>query len=85
MYVDKRNFRYTPSNTFVAAFHFTIALLTGGPALLTHPPVWYKPELVRTEKDLEDENLKELLTRKLRENKKQKKKAAAGEREGEGK
>jgi len=76
---------YTPSNTFVAAFHFTIALLTGGPALLTHPPVWYKPELVRTEKDLEDENLKELLTRKLRENKKQKKKATAGEGEEEGK
>jgi hypothetical protein len=47
--------------------------------------VWYKPELVRTEKDLEDENLKELLTRKLRENKKQKKKAAAGEGEEEGK
>lgn len=47
--------------------------------------MWYKPELVRTEKDLEDETLKELLTRKLRENKKQKKKAAAGEGEGEGK
>jgi hypothetical protein len=40
---------------------------------------------VRTEKDLDDEDLKELLTRKLRENKKQKKKAAAGEGEGEGK
>jgi len=47
--------------------------------------VWYKPEVVRTEKDLEDETLKELLTRKLRENKKQKKKAAANEGEGEGK
>jgi hypothetical protein len=47
--------------------------------------VWYKPELVRTEKELEDEELKELLTRKLRENKKQKKKAAAGEGEVEGK
>ncbi|KAI0001479.1 peptidase M24, structural domain-containing protein [Russula compacta] len=76
---------YTPSNTFVAAFHFTIALLPGGPSLLTHPPVWYKPELVRTEKELEDEDLKELLTRKLRENKKQKKKAAGGEGEVEGK
>jgi len=60
-------------------------LLPGGPSLLTHPPVWYKPELVRTEKELEDEELKELLTRKLRENKKQKKKAAAGEGEVEGK
>jgi hypothetical protein len=47
--------------------------------------VWYKPELVRTEKDLEDEDLKELLTRKLRETKKQKKKAAGGEGEAEGK
>jgi len=40
---------------------------------------------VRTEKELEDEDLKELLTRKLRETKKQKKKAAAGEGEAEGK
>ncbi|KAH9959589.1 peptidase M24, structural domain-containing protein [Russula dissimulans] len=76
---------YTPPNTFVGAFHFTIALLPGGPSLLTHPPVWYKSELVRTEKELEDEDLKELLTRKLRETKKQKKKAAAGEGEAEGK
>jgi len=41
-------YRYTPPNTFVGAFHFTIALLPGGPSLLAHPPVWYKPELVRT-------------------------------------
>ncbi|KAH9068356.1 proliferation-associated protein 1 [Lactarius deliciosus] len=68
---------YTPPNTFVAAFHFTIALLSGGPSLLTHPPVWYKPELVRTEKELEDEELKELATRKLREPKKSKKKTEA--------
>ncbi|KAN0138994.1 Peptidase M24, structural domain containing protein [Lactarius tabidus] len=71
---------YTPPNTFVAAFHFTIALLSGGPSLLTHPPVWYKPELVRTEKELEDEELKELSTRKLRENKKSKKKTDAEEK-----
>jgi hypothetical protein len=80
-----RGCSYTPSNTFVAAFHFTIALLSGGPSLLTHPPVWYKPELVKTEKELEDEVFKELLTKKLRENKKQKKKAAAGEGDAEGK
>ncbi|KAI9453362.1 peptidase M24, structural domain-containing protein [Russula earlei] len=43
---------YTPPNTFVAAFHFTSALLPGGPSLLTHPRVWYNPELVRTEKEL---------------------------------
>ncbi|KAJ6521312.1 peptidase M24, structural domain-containing protein [Mycena capillaripes] len=67
---------YTPANTFVAAFHFTIALLPGGPSLITHPPIWYKPELLKTEKELEDEELKTLLTRNLRENKKSKKKKA---------
>ena len=39
-----------------------------------HPPVWYSPELVKTEKELEDEELKELVSRKLRESKKSKKK-----------
>ncbi|KAG6813941.1 hypothetical protein H0H92_005195 [Tricholoma furcatifolium] len=67
---------YTPANTFVAGFHFTIALLPGGPSLITHPPVWYKPELVKTEKELEDEELKGLLARNLRESKKSKKKKA---------
>lgn len=67
--------RYTPAGTFVAGFHFTIALLPGGPSLITQPPVWYKPELVKTEKELEDEELKALLARNLRESKKSKKKA----------
>jgi hypothetical protein len=75
--------RYTPSNTFVAGFHFTIALLPGGPALVTYPPVWYKPELVKTEKELEDEELKSLLARNLRESKKSKKKKAKAEGEKE--
>ena len=76
--------RYTPPGTVVAAFHFTIALLPAGPSLITHPPVWYKPELVQTEKELEDEELKELLTRKLREDKKKnKKKKAEGENDAE--
>ncbi|KAM5532622.1 hypothetical protein V8D89_013748, partial [Ganoderma adspersum] len=66
---------FTPANTFVAAFHFTIALLPGGPAMITSPPVWYKPELVKSEKSLEDAEFKELLTKPLRENKKSKKKA----------
>ena len=70
---------YTHSNTFVAAFHFTIALLPAGPALITHPPVWYKPELVKSDKELQDEELKELLTKKLREDKKKAKKAAKKE------
>jgi hypothetical protein len=60
----------------VAAFHFTIALLPGGPSLITHPPVWYKPELVKTDKELDDEDLKALLARNLRENRKNKKKKA---------
>ena len=68
---------YTPSNTFVAAFHFTIALLPAGPVLLTHPPVWYKPELAQTEKELEDAELKDLVVRKLREKKKKADEAAA--------
>jgi len=67
---------YTPANTFVAGFHFTIALLPGGPTLISHPPVWYKPELIKTEKELEDEEVKALISRNLRENKKSKKKAA---------
>jgi hypothetical protein len=72
---------YTPSGTFVAAFHFTLALLPAGPLLLTHPPVWYKPELVKTEKELEDEELKELLAKPLREPKKKAKKAKEGDAE----
>ncbi|EPQ52799.1 proliferation-associated protein 1 [Gloeophyllum trabeum ATCC 11539] len=67
---------FTPPGTVVAAFHFTIALLPAGPALVTHPPVWYKPELVKSDKELEDPELKELLTKKLREDKKAAKKAA---------
>jgi hypothetical protein len=63
----------------VAAFHFTIALVPAGPLLLTHPPVWYKPELVKTEKELEDDDLKGLLSKSLRESKKSKKKAKEAE------
>ncbi|KAF8920414.1 peptidase M24, structural domain-containing protein [Mucidula mucida] len=70
---------YTPANTFVAAFHFTMALLPAGPSLITHPPVWYKPELVKTDKELEDEELKAILARNLRETKKSKKKKAKAE------
>ena len=40
--------------------------------------MWYKPELVKTEKELEDEELKELLTKKLREDKKKNKKKKKG-------
>lgn len=67
----------------MAAFHFTIALLPGGPSLITHPPIWYKPELVKTDKELEDEELKALLVRNLRENKKSKKKKTKTEGAGD--
>jgi len=70
---------YTPVNTFVAAFHFTIALQPTGPLLLTHPPVWYKSELVKSEKILEDQELKSLVTKPLRESKKKGKKVEGGE------
>lgn len=79
MFSDPVDISYTPPNTFVAGFHFTIALLPAGPLLLTSLPLWYKPELVKTEKELEDEALKELLTKPLREKKVKKKKAAEGE------
>ncbi len=75
---------YTPNHTFVSGFHFTHALLPGGPALITHPPIWYKPELIKTEKELEDEELKGLLARNLRPSKKKNsKKAGEGEAKAE--
>ncbi|KAF5382116.1 hypothetical protein D9615_004454 [Tricholomella constricta] len=70
---------YTAAGTFVAGFHFTIALLPGGPSLITHPPIWYKPELLKTDRELEDEELKAILARNLRESKKSKKKKAKTE------
>lgn len=63
----------------MAAFHFTIALLPAGPALVTQSPVWYKPELVKSDKELEDAELKELLAKPLREDKKSKKKTKTEE------
>lgn len=75
--------RYTAPGSYVAAFHFTIALLAGGPSLITHPPAWYSPEKVKTEKEVEDEELKELLARPLRESKKSKKSKKKAEEEEE--
>ena len=75
--------RYTAQGTYVAGFHFTIALLPGGPALITQPPIWYKPEKVKTEKEVQDEQIKELLVRPLRESKKDKKAKKKAEKEDE--
>lgn len=41
--------------------------------MITQPPIWYKSELVKTDKDLEDEELKALLRKGLRDSKKKKK------------
>jgi hypothetical protein len=41
--------------------------------------VWYKPELIRSEKTLEDKELKPLVTKALREPKKKGKKAEGDE------
>jgi len=68
-----------PAGTFVAAFHFTVALLPAGPSLISQPPVWYSPELVKSEKELEDPALKELLTKPLREPKKKNKAKKEGD------
>ena len=73
--------RYTSAGTVVAAFHFTIAILPGGPWLITQPPVWYNAEKLKTSKELEDEDLKALVVRPLREKKTKKKKAATVEGE----
>jgi len=69
----------TPAGTFVASFHFTIALLPAGPSLISQAPVWYSPEKVKSEKELEDPMLRELLTKPLREPKKKNKAKKGGE------
>jgi len=56
--------------TFVAGFHFTLALTPTGPVLVTEPPVWYNSEKVKSEKGLQDPTLKELLSKVMREPKK---------------
>jgi curved DNA binding protein len=76
---------YTPPGSFVAAFHFTIALLSAGPLLITPSPIWYKPELVKTEKELEDEEFKSLIARNLRVGKKAKRAANSAKADGEAK
>lgn len=44
---------------------FTAAITENGPSLLTHPPIWYAPEKVKTEKELADDDLKALLTQSV--------------------
>lgn|SRR5258705_168863 len=63
-------YRQSPPGTFVAAFHFTLALPPTGPVLITHAPLWYDSEKVKSEKELQDPTLKELLSKVMREPKK---------------
>jgi len=77
--VREYDVQYAAAGTVVAAFHFTIAILPGGPSLITQPPVWYKPEKLKASKELEDEDLKALVVRPLREKKLKKPKAATDE------
>jgi len=60
----------SPPGTFVAAFHFTLALPPTGPVLITHAPLWYDSVKVKSEKELQDPTLKELLSKVMREPKK---------------
>ena len=40
---------------------FTVMITEEGPTLLTEPSTWYSADKVKTEKELEDEDLKKLL------------------------
>ncbi|CAG7855126.1 Curved DNA-binding protein AltName: Full=42 kDa protein [Serendipita indica DSM 11827] len=66
---------YTAQGTYVAGF------TSRSP--YSPPPIWYKPEKVKTEKEVQDEQLKELLVRPLRESKKDKKAKKKAEKEDE--
>ncbi|KAG8907995.1 Curved DNA-binding protein (42 kDa protein) [Tulasnella sp. 403] len=53
---------HSPKDTYVAAFMFTVLVTSEGPQLLSNPPVWYAPEKLKTEKELQDDDLKKLLS-----------------------
>jgi len=72
---------HTNAGTLVAEFFFTIALLPAGPLMLSPAPVWYTSDKVKSEKSIQDETLKGLLTQPLRAPKKKKAKAAEVEAE----
>ena len=40
---------------------FTVLVTEKGPSLLTEPSSWYSADKLKTEKELEDEDLKQLL------------------------
>ncbi|ORY27797.1 peptidase M24, structural domain-containing protein [Naematelia encephala] len=71
----------TASGTLVAEFFFTLALLPAGPLLLSPVPSWYSADKVSTEKGIQDEALKTLITQPLRAPKKKKAKTNGESRE----
>nr|ODN73634.1 DNA-binding protein, 42 kDa [Cryptococcus depauperatus CBS 7841] len=62
----------TAPGTLVAEFFFTIALLPAGPLLLSPRPLWYSTEKISSTKSLQDDELKELINKPLRDPKKKK-------------
>ncbi|WOO79287.1 Proliferation-associated protein 2G4 [Vanrija pseudolonga] len=67
----------TVAGSVVAEFFFTLALLPAGPLLLSPQPVWYSADKVKSDKSIQDEDLKNLIAAPLRAPKKKAKKAAA--------
>ena len=63
------------SNSQVAHYMFTVLIMPQGPLKITAPP--FNQDLVKSEKTLQDEGLKELLKSSVRNKKKNKKKATA--------
>lgn len=62
------------SDETVAQFFFTVGVTKNGPIRLTHPPSWFKPELIKSDKQ-PDESTKQLSQLALRPKKNNKKKA----------
>ncbi|TIA76213.1 hypothetical protein E3P91_00113 [Wallemia ichthyophaga] len=58
----------------VAQFFFTVGITKNGPIRLTHPPSWYKPDVIKSEQQ-PDEETKQLSQAALRPKKNNKKKA----------
>ncbi len=64
---------YEKEGEFVAEFKFTVLLMTNGTMKITGLP--FEPELYQTENQINDENIKKLLTLSLSSKKKKKKTA----------
>ncbi|KAG8887604.1 Curved DNA-binding protein (42 kDa protein) [Tulasnella sp. 332] len=56
---------YTHKDAFVAAFMYTVLVTADGPVLLTQPSIWYSDDKLKTEKSLEDADMKKLLEKTI--------------------